>query len=50
MDKRLYVIVPCYNEEEVLDETSKRLKEKMDELVGKEMVSSESRILLLIRW
>ena len=44
MDKRLYVIVPCYNEEEVLDETSKRLKEKMDELVGKEMVSSESRI------
>ena len=28
MDK-LYIVVPCYNEEEVLPETSKRLKEKM---------------------
>ena len=25
-NKRLYVVIPCYNEEEVLRETSKRLK------------------------
>ena len=25
----LYVVVPCYNEEEVLTETTKRLKEKL---------------------
>ena len=25
----LYVVVPCYNEEEVLEETTKRLKENI---------------------
>ena len=44
MDKRLYVIVPCYNEEEVLDETSKRLKEKINGLIEKDLVSADSRI------
>ena len=28
--KTLYIVVPCYNEEEVLHETTKRLKEKLD--------------------
>ena len=26
MNDTLYIVVPCYNEEEVLPETSKRLK------------------------
>lgn len=30
----LYIVVPCYNEEEVLHETSKRLKEKMTTLIN----------------
>ena len=29
----LYVVVPCYNEEEVLPETAKRLKQKMEALM-----------------
>ena len=28
----LYIVVPCYNEEQVLAETSKRLKEKCEML------------------
>ena len=30
----LYLVVPCYNEQEVLPETSKRLKEKMESLMA----------------
>ena len=29
----LYVVVPCYNEEEVLEETTKQLKAKMEKLI-----------------
>ena len=29
----LYLVVPCYNEEEVLPETSRRLKEKLEGMV-----------------
>jgi cellulose synthase/poly-beta-1,6-N-acetylglucosamine synthase-like glycosyltransferase len=31
--KIIYLVVPCYNEEEVLSETAKRLKEKIQELI-----------------
>lgn len=43
----LYIVVPCYNEEEVLPETSKRLKEKMLGLIKSEKVSEKSRILFV---
>jgi glycosyltransferase involved in cell wall biosynthesis len=46
MDK-LYVVVPCYNEQEVLPETAKRLKEKLETLKGRGMLSEESRILFV---
>ena len=29
MSNILYIVVPCYNEQEVLPETSKRLREKV---------------------
>ncbi len=35
MENKLYVVIPCYNEEEVLPETSKRLKIKLEELMEK---------------
>lgn len=41
----LYVVVPCYNEELVLKETTKRLKEKFDELLKKKVISKKSRVL-----
>ncbi len=43
----LYIVVPCYNEEEVLFETSKRLKEKMLSLQDRNLVTAESRIMFV---
>lgn len=43
----LYIVVPCYNEKEVLHETAKRLKEKLSSLVAKDIISKESRILFV---
>ncbi len=47
MSDVLYIVVPCYNEEEVLPETSRRLKEKMEALVAAGTVSGGSRILFV---
>ena len=44
MSDRLYVVIPCYNEEEVLPETSKRILTKMNELISKDMISADSRV------
>lgn len=44
---RLFCVIPCYNEQEVLPETSRRLKEKIEDLVGRKMISSDSRILMV---
>lgn len=43
----LYIVVPCYNEEEVLPETSKRLGEKLDFLKANKEISEKSRILFV---
>lgn len=40
----LYLVLPCYNEQEVLPETARRLKEKMAELISCGKISSRSRI------
>ena len=41
----LYVVIPCYNEELVLKETTKRLREKFDELLKKKVISKKSKVL-----
>ncbi|MBE6677635.1 MAG: glycosyltransferase family 2 protein [Ruminococcaceae bacterium] len=41
---RLFVVVPCYNEEEVLPETSKRLAEKMASLIKSGKIAENSRV------
>lgn len=43
----LYVVVPCYNEQEVLPETAKRLKAKMMELISSGRIDEKSRIMLV---
>lgn len=43
----LYLVVPCYNEEEVLDETTRQLNKKLEELIGEGKVSDASRILFV---
>ena len=47
MSDKLYMVIPCYNEEEVLPETSKRLKEKINSLIGKGKIDGESRIVFV---
>jgi glycosyltransferase involved in cell wall biosynthesis len=43
--KKLYIVIPCYNEEEVLPETTKRLTEKMKSLISKKIISKDSRVM-----
>lgn len=47
MDKAkiLYMVVPCYNEEAVLDETTKQLTAKLHTLMEQGKISAKSRIL-----
>lgn len=44
-DNILYIVVPCYNEEMVLEETTKRLKEKLNTLIKNKKISKESRVM-----
>ncbi len=43
----LYMVIPCYNEEEVLPETVKRLKSKLKDLIKNGKISEKSRILFV---
>ncbi len=43
----LYMVIPCYNEEAVLHETAKLLKEKYTDLREKQKISQESRIVFV---
>lgn len=40
----IWLVIPCYNEREVLPETSKQLQGIMEDLISKEKISKESRI------
>lgn len=42
-----YFVVPCYNEEEVLYETGKRLYTKVTEMMDRNMISCKSRIVFV---
>lgn len=47
MSDILYIVVPCYNEQEVLPETSKRLYDKMTALHKQQKIDEKSRILFV---
>ncbi|MEG2187202.1 MAG: glycosyltransferase family 2 protein, partial [Clostridia bacterium] len=47
MSNKLMVVIPCYNEEEVLPETSRRLVEKMNSLMERGMIDRGSRVLFV---
>lgn len=47
MTDTLYIVIPCYNEEEVLPETSKQMKEKIKSLVKKGKISERSRVMFV---
>lgn len=41
----LYVVIPCYNEEEVLEETTKQLKKKIEKLIKDKRISGKSKVM-----
>lgn len=47
MKSILYLVVPCYNEEEVLYETSRQLKTKISSMIESGVISENSRIMFV---
>ena len=43
----VFVVVPCFNEEKCIDETSKRLIEKLSNLISKKKIKKESRVVFV---
>lgn len=41
----VYLVIPCYNEEEVLPETNRRLTEKLKTMAAQGLADDKSRIL-----
>lgn len=46
MDK-LYIVVPCYKEQEVLPETARRLQQKMEALQQAKLIHRDSRVVFV---
>ena len=44
-DSILYIVIPCYNEEEVLEETTKQLKKKLEGLIKAKKISAKSKVM-----
>ena len=47
MAKTLYIVVPCYNEQEVFPETKRRLCEKLAALIAENKISERSRVFFV---
>ena len=47
MNEILFLVVPCYNEEEVLPETARRLGDKLAALTAAGKISPDSRVLFV---
>lgn len=46
-DKRLWIVIPCYNEEEVLPITSGMFLEQLETMITEGLISEDSRILFV---
>lgn len=47
MEPTIYFVIPCYNEEAVLPETTRRLTQKLEGMRDKALIGENSRILLV---
>ena len=45
--EKLYIVIPCYNEEEVLEKTRVELKKKMDTLIQTKKIDKQSRVIFV---
>ena len=44
---KLFLVIPCYKEQEVLPETSARLKRKMQQMIEQNRISPASRVVFV---
>ncbi len=44
---RLFCVIPCYNEQEVLPETSARIRAKINDLISKGKIDPDSRVVFV---
>ena len=44
---KLFIVIPCYNEQEALPITARRLVELTDDMLSKKLIAPESRIVLV---
>ena len=47
MNDILYIVIPCYNEEKVLPITHKMFLDELNELIKKEKISADSKIVFV---
>ncbi len=47
MKNTLYIVVPCYNEQECLEDSASQLKEVMFDLMDKKKISKDSKIVFV---
>lgn len=47
MKNNLYIVIPCYNEADVLTETAKRLKEKCEKLIIQDKISKQTKVIFV---
>ncbi|WP_291651800.1 glycosyltransferase family 2 protein [Clostridium sp.] len=45
--KTIYLVIPCYNEQDVILETSNRLNEKMGRLISNKIISKNSKVVFV---
>lgn len=45
--KTIWLVIPCYNEEQVLPETARQLKKIMEELIERGKITEDSRIAMV---
>lgn len=44
---KLYLVIPCYKEEEVLPETARRLQQKMQNLINDQKIAPDSKVVFV---
>lgn len=47
MKNKLFIVIPCYNEEEVLNDTATKLRQKIETLIENGCIHNESKILFV---
>ena len=43
----MYIVIPCYNEEEALPITAKRMAELLDDMTQKGLIDAQSRVTMV---